>query len=473
MIELTTFRKNKVDLADYDHSKDVANRLLMAQFSSQDVEILQEILYSSLTIDVAALANTLSIDAKALSPTLERLSQTGLFKVAGKEIRVDKEMRKYYELQLMRFEEDFKPGMDFIQGLLRGVPIHVLPNWYAIPRTSNNIFDSIVEKYLVTPLSFQRYLMELQLSDPIENGIMQTVFQAPLHEMPASHFMQKYNLSQQQFEEHMLYLELNFVCCVRYKKEGAHWKEIVTPFYEWAQYLGFLRNSLPHSIADEEKIARKKSSDFAFVEELSALLELAAKQPLILQRSSEDIVTLAEKSFKVLKKQCPEISQADLHHLISKLIHIEFAEEKGDKLSTTDEGSEWLSKSMFERAIAFYRHPLNHLTREDLPRELVNEKVIREAEKSLNRVLKLGWVYMDDFLKGLFIPLGEHQAIQLKKAGRCWKYQLPNYTEEELELFKAVITGSLFEAGITALGTHDERDCFAVTALGQELFGNE
>lgn len=473
MLEVTAFRKNKVELADYDYSKDIACRLLMANFKPEDVEALEEILFSSITIPVAKLARTLDLELSELSAILDRLKPIGLFKQVKDELHIDKEMRKYFELQLQRFEEDFKPDVDFIQGLLRQVPIHVLPNWYAIPRTSNHISDSIVEKYLSSPQAFHRYLLELNLTDSVQRAIMAAVFNSPVFEVEAAELMNKHHLTQEQFEEHLLFLELNFICCVRYRLVKNQWKEIVTPFYEWGEYNRAIANSHCTSIKEVHAIERRKGSDFAFVEELSALLTLAVKNPLTIERTAEDLASLNEKAFKSLRKECPELSKADLHLLITKACALEFAELNGEKLALLPAGKEWLEMSIPERALSLYRHSEHLLSREDLPDELATEKALREAEKSLQPVLKSGWVYLDEFLKSVMVPLNESQIIQLKKVGRSWKYQLPNYSEEELELFKAVICEWLFEVGITAVGMHDNRECFCATAFGQDLLGDE
>ena len=175
MAELSSLRKNKISLEDYDFKHDIENRLLMSQFSSHDLEVLEEILYSSIKIPVRKISKSVDLDEDELFPILEKLSKTGLFTFEGDSIVVDKEMRKYFEAQILKFDPDFKPGMEFLQSILRKVPIHVLPIWYSIPRTSNNIFESLVEKYLLTPQIFQRYLMELSFPDPILAGIVHEV----------------------------------------------------------------------------------------------------------------------------------------------------------------------------------------------------------------------------------------------------------------------------------------------------------
>ena len=64
MAELSTLRKNKISLEDYDYKQDIENRLLMGQFTSKDLSVLEEILYSSIKIPVRKLAKSVDLDEK-------------------------------------------------------------------------------------------------------------------------------------------------------------------------------------------------------------------------------------------------------------------------------------------------------------------------------------------------------------------------------------------------------------------------
>ena len=463
MLDNTIFRKNKIELFEYDYSKDIENRILMAQFSQLDLEILEEILYSSLNVPISLLGKNLDLPISDLFPILKKLSQTKLFFIVSDHIVVEKEMRKYYEFQILKFEEEFKPGMEYLQGLLRKVPIHVLPNWYSIPRTSNNIFESIVEKYLLTPQVFQRYLLSLLYSDPIQEKIMQDVYHSSGYEIDAAYIIEKFDLTKEEFDKHMLFLEFSFACCTKYKREGNHFKEVITLFHEWREYLNHISRTEIDRIIDEEKIVRKKSRDFAFIEEMSTILELAKKKPLSKQKNPFD---------PIVKKQ-NEFSEKDYGILMNKLCDLELAQIKNDKLVCLENANEWLQLKINDRAIYIYRSPLNSFPFDSFPRELQNERSLREAEKSICRVIHSGWVFLDDFLQGIYTALHEDQSIQLKRIGKTWKYELPQYSQPELLFFKTVITQWFFQLGITALGKKQGRECFCITPFGQDLFGNE
>ncbi len=218
MLEIGATKKNKISLSDYNYRRDIENRLLMASFSTLDLAVLEEILFSPLQLPISKIAQALDESQKTLRPILEKLSQTGLLSLQGDIITVDKEMRKYFEVEAAKFDSDFKPDMDFLQHLLKKVPIHVLPTWYAIPRTSNNIFDSLMEKYFATPYLFQRYLHEVNLADATLTAIAHDVMRAPDFRIPAKDLMHKYDLSRTEFEEAMLLLEFHFICCLTFER---------------------------------------------------------------------------------------------------------------------------------------------------------------------------------------------------------------------------------------------------------------
>lgn len=462
MIETVPLRKNKITLSDYNFRRDIDNRLLMAQFSTLDVEILEEILFSSLILPLSKLARNIEVEESKILPILEKFSQIGLLTLQGNTIVVDKEMRKYYESQILKFDEEFTPGMEFLQSLLKMVPIPVLPTWYSIPRSSNNIFDSLIEKYLLTPQIFHRHLMELHFEDAILPGIIRDVHESPDLKVCSADLIEKYHLTREQFEENILYLEFNFVCCLGYTKIGEMWKETVTPFHEWHEYLHFLRRTETQPIVDLSSIVRKRPDDFAFIQDLALLLKMAKKQPF-------SLITVGDGYIPERKIFAPV--ELDLQRLISKLLMLDLADIVDGKLYALQSANNWLDMNLENRALYVYRHPLNSLNSDRVAPHLCTERNIREAEKSIVRVLNSGWVYFDDFIKGVQVVLSDNSNIILKKMGKSWKYVLPEYDDEEKELIKAVIFEWLYEVGMVAIGTHQGKECFSATPFGRAFFG--
>lgn len=458
MTELAVFRKNKVELSEYECTKDLSNRVLMSTFSPRDVEILEEILYSSLRIPLSVLSSNLDLSQDELLPILEKLKGTKLFTIAQGHVVVDKEVRKYYEFQIQKFEEDFTPGLDYLQGLLKTVPIHVLPTWYSIPRTSNNIFESIVEKYLQTPQAFQRYLLDLSLADPVQKGIVNAIYQSPDYEVEASDMIKKFSLTQEEFEEVMLFLEFSFVSCVSYKKVGDEFREVITPYHEWREYLRHIRDTEPQSIIDEEQIEGLEATHFAFIDQMTSALTLSSEKGGI--------------SVQALGKRADILSK-DKDKICERLLDLRLATLKEGELKATVDAPIWLNMDNQERALFLCRNPLACLSHESFPQSLITERGIREAEKSLSRAVQASWIYLGDFIDSIYIPLNESQHIQLVKKGRTWKYQLPEYSAEEIRLFEVIVTKWLYESGITKVGSKAGRVCFTLTALGREFYDSE
>lgn len=478
MLELTSARKNKINLTDYPYQQDIESRILLADFTTADLEVLEEILFSPLKISIKKLNRTRDCTESDLLPILQKLSTTGLLEIQGDTLIIDKERRKYFEFQITRLEDGFCPNMEFVQGLLKQVPIHILPTWYAIPRSSNNIFESIVEKYLLTPQIYQRYLMELNFSDPVLSGIVQDVFSAPDFRISTSDLIAKYNLARKDFEQLMLQLEFNFVCFVTYTREEDYWQESVTPFHEWREYLLFLQQTEARVIEEQISIFRHRDHDFAFVEDMGTILNLAKKKPLNCDRWKAGNA-LPLSLTKSLAPHCllPIDTSEEIHfaqqylaRIVEKLLLLKLADLNYGRLSCLDSAGDWLDLTLENRALHFYRHSLNRLSNNSLPASLCNERNQREAEKSIKRVLHGGWVLFDDFIRGAIVSLGEESVVMLKKNGKSWKYTLPQYSEDEKALIKASIFDFLFECGFVATGLHEGRDCFAVTAFGQFFF---
>jgi hypothetical protein len=142
-----------------------------------------------------------------------------------------------------------------------------------------------------------------------------------------------------------------------------------------------------------------------------------------------------------------------------------------NRLYALESANDFLEMRPENRALFLHRHPLNRLISPRVPAEIVTDRNLREAEKSILRVITAGWIYFDDFVKGVIVPLGEHSIVMLKRQGKSWKYTLPSYSEEELGLIKATVLEWLFEMGVTAVGEHNGKECFSVTPFGQSLFG--
>jgi hypothetical protein len=476
MLELTSVRKNKVVLADYNFQQDIDHRMLLADCSAFDLEVLEEILFSPLKFSLKKLARTMGCKDEDLSSILQKLSRAGLLSLQDDSIVVDKDLRKYFEFQIVRFDPAFKPDMEFLFGLLRKVPIHHLPAWYSIPRTSNNIFESIVEKYLLTPQIYQRYLLDLNFGDPTIHGIISDLFSTPAFKLYSSDVIGKYNLTRRHFEELMLLLEFNFIGCVSYEKEDDHWIEVITPYYEWCQYLYFLKST--EAFRSLSEIERTREGDFAFIEDMSTALTLSIKKPILLS-SWEPGAPLPRKitldlathfSLPIDSEKTIDFASCYLAQVFQKLLLIDLGTLNGQKFAPLEASRAWLEETSENKALHLYRHNKNRILNPNLSPQIATERNVRESERSLKRVLHGDWVLFDDFFKGILITLSENSVIMLKRTGKHWKYSLPVYSQVEKSLVKATIFEWLYETGMVAIGKCRGQDCFAVTPFGRFYF---
>lgn len=460
MLDTHVSPRLKVQLSDYDFEKDIENRLLMAQFSPLDLEVLEEILYSPSKISINKLSIHLEVSIEDLLPILEKLTTTDLLKLEDETIYVDKEVRKYFEFHISRFDNDFKPDMEFLQKLIKKVPIHVLPLWYAIPRTSNNIFHSILEKYLNTPQIFQRHLNEIKAIDPIFSKIIDEVYSSEQFKVPAAILRKKLSLSKEEFEEILLYLELCFSVCLSYTKVGEEWQEVITPFYEWKKHLEFLNEIEVFPIEDKEDIAKVGNSPFSFVRAMTGIIKRANKSPLF--SKNDEILSMGSSLYNFSKKEMDQV--------IKKSVLLKLIKLKDDQIIVLDNAKEFLSYEDKDKAVFVFKHNLNH------PLSLSEEEYsllknhIHEAEKNLCRILNKEWVLFDDFVDGIINPFSEEKTVALQKEGKAWGYRLQRVGLKEKKLFKALIFEVLFEASIVDIGEYEGKECFCLTEFGKPFF---
>ena len=444
VLDIAGSKKCKISLQDYDYKQDIENRLFMAHLTSSELVLLEEILHSSLTFSISRMARTLDQPVEAIREALESLSHTGLVRLDGDQVHVDKERRKYFEVLMLPFEEDFSPGMDYIQALLRKVPIAVLPTWYAVPRTANSIFDALVERILASPQLFQRYLSEVVLTDPHLRAIQAAVFRHPELTVPSAVLRQELGLTPEQFEECMLQLEFQFLCCQRYRQTDGRWEQVITPFQEWMDYLLHLKRTAPCAL-NPASVLPLHEEDYVIVERMATLLRQSLKASL----------PFAELQ-SPLDRECGRLLQ--LLHLVECTAE--------DMVEPSSAAESWLSLAPEERALGLYRHPAHR------PRGIdhLHDRFLRDAERSLSRVIGLGWVDLEQFINGMVSPLHSDALVQLRKKGRSWRYALPEYTEGERAFLRGMIQEWLFQAGVVALGETPQGPCFRLTTLGHSLY---
>ena len=305
-------------------------------------------------------------------------------------------------------------------------------------------------------------------------------FTSKNHKIYAEDLKQKYKLSDDDFEKYMLILEYSFVLCLSYNNVNGYWKETVTPFYEWQKYLTFMNSTTPVDIPDTNKIKRNYDSDFIYTENLKVILNKIPSISFSLDNSKS--IVLNDQSIETLCKNLnlnidnlfsidKNFSQKEyIEEMVEKLLKLDFIKVEGTGLKLTKDAKSWLDLSSEKKAMTIYQSPLNQLSRNKYPENIFSNSNIRRAEKSILRVLNSSWVFFDDFMKGIMVPITDDQFITLKKEGKNWEYTLPKYTDEQRNLIKVVVLKWLYENAIVAIGKDNDKICFKVTDFGKKIF---
>jgi hypothetical protein len=453
MMDVVQARKCKIVLEDYDAKKDVENRLFMARLPASELVVLEEILHSSLQIPLSRLVRDLDVPEEQIRSVVEKLEKTGLLKLQGDTAVVDKEARKYFEGLMELFEEDFVPSMEYFQTLLKKVPVHALPNWYSVPRTADSIFDSLIERILLTPQLYQRYVAEQTAYEPTLQRVLEAVMSAPDLAVPAEQLRADLGWTAEEFEELMLQLEFQLLACLVYRQKQGRWEQVVTPFQEWGDYIRHLRRSSPPEL-DASEVQPMLEGEAPILEGMRSCLQQALKRALPLVRFQG--------------RWAPE-HQVDVWgmRMVDLMEICGLAVVSEGKLVPLAAAEAWCSLSLEDRAMGLYRNTLHR----PAGLERIQERYLRDAEKSLQRIVHQGWVRWTDFLQAMVAPLRQDQVVQLRKKGRHWRYALPEYSESERDFLRELMLNWMFECGIVVVGEAEGAPCLRVTEIGKMLFG--
>jgi hypothetical protein len=458
---LKTLKKTKISLPDYNYEEDILSRTLLKTLNSEELKVLEEILFSSLQFSIESLSDNLDLPVDEVYAHLEKLAALNLFNFDGRNLQVDKDKRKYFETQITRFEEDFEPNLDFFQNILKCLPIEVLPSWYHVPRTSNNIFQSLIDKHLLTPQIYQRYIIDHTSMNELTALVAKDVFDHTELRIPVTNIMQKYELSRHDFEELALQLEFHILAFVSYHN-GI---EVMTPFHEWREYLLSLKENQSGNLED---VTPLRPYEFAFIQDMHELINLTEKANIEIYFSKEKDSFSVEPTAVPLIQASIAADKEYIQKLVNKLLTLGLAVVEETFLKPTKAAKEWSMIPIMQRAHITFKHPHNMLSMQKTS-GLATQRSIIEIQKSLSAVKDLGWIYFDDFMTFAMIALNEDKQVTLKKIGRSWSYALPKYSEEEKEFIRQVVTEWLFESGITQIGKKDDKLAFRLTSLGKSI----
>lgn len=444
MLDVTPQKKSKICLTGYDLQGDLKGRLMMAKFSQIDLDVLEEILYSPVQTPLRELLRPFAHHTERALESLRMFEGIGLLAIRGTEVVVDKERRKYYEAESAKFSEEFKPGLEFVQGLLKKVPIHQLLAWYSIPRSADQIFESLIEQYLKTPAIYEKNLAELANLEGPGYQIVQELMASPELKLMGSEVRAHYGLSPEEFEETMLLLEFQFAAYLTYERIGEQWQEVVVPLEEWKEYLLFLKKTKPQPLPYQH-VEAQEFVPFAFLEELSSCLWSVCENRALTAEAAPLLARL--ESLRLIRRS-----------------------DASSGWTPTEMTPAWLRMELEEQALQIHRSLSHHPDLAKLSPSVQSERMVREAEKAILRAPLDAWVQISDLIDGALVALQEASSIKLIRQGKQWRYRTPVYTDAERQLLFWMFSQALYEMGAVEQGLFEGQPCLRLTPFGRNLF---
>lgn len=462
----------KVNLEDFSYKIDLSSRLQLENLSVDEIFILEELLYSPLKTTTSELADITEIDESSIEESIKSLLPLNLFTYADGNITTSKERRKFFETIIVKFNKKFTPNLDYYKDLLKQVPIHFLISWFHIPRTSNNIFNSIVEKHFSTPKVFLKYVNDALTDTPELKKLFDTVCSSDEGFISFEEAKEILGLNEEELEEKILFLEHHYILCSCYKIKGGKFEKKIALFKEWKNFLDTSQNKDDSQgiTPDQHHLIQKQSDEeFSFILDMSKLLQLCETSNLQVQYNpKEELFFLSGKLDKTeaFFSSCKNY----LARVINKNLLLGLLVIENDCLMVTPPSKKWLETDLKQRTLITFKHPHNSLSHNCNFSFKIHDRNIIEIQKALSLVEKGAWILLEEFINRYLLKTNTLKQPTLTKAGKKWQYTTPEYNTEELMFIKVVITDWLFESGMVIPGMFENQICFKVTSLGHELY---
>ncbi len=464
MPDLLIARKTKVSLNDFNYQDDIDHRIALSKLTPFQIELLSEILFNPLIFPISELGEYLDENIDVIKKNLIELESLELYKIDADQLIVNKEMRKLYSLKLAKFDKHFSYGIDLVEMMLKRISIHLLPVWYQVPRTSTNIFESIIENYFITPKIYSRHLLEFIHTKDLLSEVANHVIKSPQAEINFEELIQKMNISEQELHKVILELELNFIVALKYIPQGNKINLKVSLLNEWKEYNALLL-SKEETTVDPGSVVLCREKEYAFIEDMSLIIKECSNNQLY--------TTDSELENSCIQDLCNTLNAEKdyIKALITKLTLLHLIDLSNKLAQATEIGLKWINIPLKKRAHITFKHPLNQIMQLTQFSDQINtERNYLDVVKSLSILADKEWILLEDYFKGVVIPLTQNNSLSLKKCNKRWAYIYPTYTEEESEFIRFVIFHRLFESGIIQKGKFNNKPCFKLTTLGKDLY---
>lgn len=333
----------------------------------------------------------------------------------------------------------------------------MVPNWFSIHRILTSFQDAIVEKYLETPLLFQRFTQEIAFDDPHAKNLLNLLFKREDFEISIDEIIHQFSATREEIERSILCLEFALV---------AGWlpaTDTLPSRLSLVKEVKDLHYNLKKRLPQPSQLTPEKIS-LNLEQRIEHLLGLLSNQCL-----DRDALSSKGTIQEWVEIHRSGLSAESLTEDLDLLVALGFVKE-APAFVVTKPGFDWLAKSTAARKMELYlRHrPLyaaSHLS----------DRALKQIERSIFEKQPEVWLDKNELAKSLLWTSGEDGGIHLVTKGRKWHYQLPTHPDETLKLLVQIIDwlceiGYLQESRLTSTVADVASDLVLIPHESRVLF---
>ncbi len=439
-------KKHKVDLSEIPVEQDLFYRARLVELDSQTSTHLLELFYLSSKTTVQKLKNALDLTDDELQNFFEKIASLEILSFDKEAVVIDKDVKKKIECHLEKFSEEFIPGIEYFQTLLRQVPISILPTWYPLPRTCDSIFLSLKERIFQTPSQYLRHLQEVESEEYPVQILVQSLLASPRHSLSLQEVEELSGFKGGELQKFCLFLEFNFIAILTYKSSGEGWSSYLELPAELSAYLKKQSHPLPFTSVIQNTVVPDRGIPLAFAFDLSQVIRFVKMHPV--RVTKEGIrYNFSSPVFSKLVETL-SLSVAYLETILSRGIELQLLEIDQGFVTLHPQAEPWLLYSIEKQALTLFKALW-----------IQKNPNLKQAEKGLASIITNGWVLADEVIKN--ISYGKPHLVRGRDG---FDYEIQDEVRLNYENLE-----TLFESGLIEWGTYEKKRCLQLTDLGKQI----
>jgi len=439
-------KKHKVDLSEYTVDQDLFFRARLAELEPAITKLLIELFYLSSKTTLQKLKNALDLTEIELKYFIDKIAPFQILFCEQDCVLIDKEVKKKIECFLAKFDEDFIPGIEYFQSLLKQVPINILPTWYSLPRSCDSIFLSLKEKIFQTPAQYLRHIKEVETETYPIQPVVQALLESFAEGLTLYDLKRLTGLDGAKLDECILFLEFNFIAVLTYEDKEGRWEAKLSLPHELKNYLKKQSVTPPFTTIAQTSVVPDRGIPLTFAFDLSQVIRFAKLYPLKVL-SNEGSLKFDSKNLEKLEATLP-CSTSYLENILQRGIELELLKIVDGYVTLHSQAEPWLLYSIEKQALSLYKVLW-----------MQKNQNAKQSEKGLSAIIDKGWVLVDEVIA--YISSGK-PVLSRGKEGFTYEIQ------DEVKLTHEHLS-TLFESGLIEWGQLDKSRCLRLTELGKQI----